>query len=90
MTDFVWARSISIAFTACEKRGSTPKIRRCFGFGAGIDVGWRINLPAGFYLKPWVGFDFTFNPRDVTLGGQTFKGSIFNVFPAIHIGYRFR
>jgi hypothetical protein len=68
----------------------TDSSSRHIGVGAGIDVGWRINLPAGFYVKPWVGFNFKFNPRDVKLGGQTYEDHFFGVFPAIHLGYRFR
>jgi hypothetical protein len=57
---------------------------------AGINLGWRFDLPARFYATPWVGVSHAFNRKDVTLGGSTYAGSGITVFPAVHLGYRFR
>jgi hypothetical protein len=59
-------------------------------FGAGVNVGYRIALPASFYVTPWIGIGYEFGADDVTLGGSTYEASALNIFPAIHLGYRFR
>ncbi len=58
-------------------------------FSAGANLGWRFDLVGGFYATPWVGFDYTFNPKDVTLAGETFESNPFMIFPTVHLGYRF-
>jgi hypothetical protein len=57
---------------------------------AGVNFGWRFDLPAGLYATPWVGVSYTFNRKDVTLGGSTYSTSAVTIFPAVHLGYRFR
>lgn len=59
-------------------------------WSAGVDVGWRFTLWKSFYLTPWVGFDHTFDAKDVILDGHVFKNSSWSVFPAVHLGYRLR
>jgi hypothetical protein len=57
---------------------------------AGVNAGYRIELGAGFYVTPWLGVGAVFGADDVTLAGETFEQSPWLVFPAIHLGYRFR
>ncbi len=57
--------------------------------GVGVDAGYRIMLPADFYVTPWVGVGYGFQADDVQLGGKTFAGSHVTFFPAIHLGHRF-
>jgi len=57
---------------------------------AGVNAGYRFDLGAGFYITPWIGFGAVFGADDVTLAGETFEQSSWLVFPAIHLGYRFR
>ena len=58
--------------------------------GAGVHGGYRITLPAGFYATAWLGVGYNFNTSPITLGGSTYAPSKFSVFPAVHLGYRFR
>lgn len=71
-----------------ERKGSDLAVRQ-EQYGIGAHVGWRIPLPAGFYVTPWVGVSHSFNASDITLGGATFKSNPVTIFPAIHLGYRF-
>lgn len=57
--------------------------------GLGPQVGWRFNLPAGFFVTPWVGVDYSFGAHDVTIEGDTFDGNPWTVFPTVHLGRRF-
>jgi hypothetical protein len=59
-------------------------------WNAGVDVGWRFTIGRSFYVTPWVGLDHTFGAEDVTLAGRTYKNGSWSVFPAVHLGYRFR
>lgn len=54
----------------------------------GVHVGWRLDVVAGFYVKPWLGLDYTFDGSDVQLGDRNFENQHLQLFPAIHLGYR--
>ena len=56
----------------------------------GAHAGYRITLPDGFYITPWVDVGYSFGAHDVTLAGATYHASPIEVFPAIHFGMRFR
>jgi hypothetical protein len=56
----------------------------------GVDVGYRFALPAGFYITSWIGVGYAWSTKDVMLGGKTYEPSPITVFPAVHLGYRFR
>jgi hypothetical protein len=71
-------------------RSATNESDRQTQLGPGVNLGWRISLPAGFYVTPWVGVSYAFNSRDVMLGGAKFASNPVTVFPAIHLGYRFQ
>ncbi len=68
----------------------TELARRQQMFGVGMDAGWRFALPAGFYVTPWLGVSYNFGVDDVTLAGKTQHNNPVVVFPAVHLGYRFR
>lgn len=55
--------------------------------GVGVHGGYRIDLFAGVYITPWVGFSYTFAQPALNLGDATYRPSSFSVFPAIHVGY---
>lgn len=57
---------------------------------AGVHGGYRLSLPAGFYATAWLGVGYAFSADDVMLGGKAYDASPLVVFPAIHLGYRFR
>lgn len=57
---------------------------------AGVHLGYRFALPAQLYVTPWLGVGYAFGADDVTLAGATFEATRVNVFPAVHVGYRFR
>ncbi|HEY6039444.1 MAG TPA: hypothetical protein VIV58_34425 [Kofleriaceae bacterium] len=56
----------------------------------GIHAGYRFVLPDGFYITPWIGVGYSFGARDVTLDGATYHADPISVFPAVHLGFRFR
>ena len=72
------------------QRQGTDLAARDLEFGVGVHVGYRIALPADFYVTPWIGVGYDFGVDPVTLGGKTYAASSISVFPAIHVGYRFR
>lgn len=79
----------AIAHAFAHLKG-TDMARRELLVGVGVDAGWRFTLPAGFYVTPWLGLGYEINARDVTLAGKTLHISHLLVFPAVHLGYRFR
>lgn len=56
----------------------------------GVEVGYRIALPHGFHVTPWLGVGAAWSNDAIMLGGKTFEPPRLQIFPAIHIGYRFR
>jgi len=56
----------------------------------GVNAGWRFPLGAGFYATPWLGIGTSFGGGDAVLDGKRFESSRLIVFPAVHLGYRFR
>jgi hypothetical protein len=43
----------------------------------------------GFYVTPWVSFDYNYYTRKFDFADYTFRTSTFSIFPTIHLGYRF-
>ena len=72
------------------QRQGTDLAARDDQLGLGVHVGYRIALPASFYVTPWLGVGYQFGARDVTLEDKTYAPSAISVFPAIHVGYQFR
>jgi len=72
-----------------EVRGS-DSARRQTQLGLGINFGWRFDLVGGLYLTPWLGLGYSFGADDVRLDRKRFDGNPWLVFPAVHVGYRFR
>jgi hypothetical protein len=56
----------------------------------GIDGGYRFAIGDRIYVTPWLGVSYAFGARDVMLETATTKAMHVVVFPAIHIGCRFR
>lgn len=71
-------------------RQGTDLAKRYAQVNLGIHAGYRISLPANFYVTPWIGIDYAFGAKNVTLAGATTKAQHVIVFPAVHLGYRFR
>jgi len=58
--------------------------------GVGVNFGWRFAITNAFYATTWLGLGYGFNPHTVMLGDAKYEPSRFTVFPAVHLGYRFR
>ncbi len=58
--------------------------------GLGVNFGWRFDIASGFYATAWLGLGYTLNAHGVMLGDSKYEASRFTVFPAVHLGYRFR
>lgn len=71
-----------------ERRG-TDLAARDVVFGVGVHAGYRITLPASFYVTPWIGVGYNVGTDAIILDGKTYAPSAFTVFPAVHLGYRF-
>jgi hypothetical protein len=56
----------------------------------GVELGYRIALPYNFHVTPWLGVGTAWSADPVMLGGETFEPQRLQIFPAIHVGYRFR
>ena len=59
-------------------------------YSIGVNAGYRIDLGAHLYATPWLGVSYAFSAEDVTLGGTTYQQNPVTIFPAVHVGYRFR
>lgn len=58
--------------------------------GIGVNAGWRFAITDAFYATTWLGVSYNVNPHTVMLGTSKYEGSHITVFPAVHLGYRFR
>ncbi len=56
----------------------------------GANLGYRIGVVDGFYVTPWIGVGYALSAKDVTLDEATFTASRWQVFPAVHLGYRLK
>jgi hypothetical protein len=59
-------------------------------YSTGVNFGWRFVFAEHFYATAWLGLGYALNGKAVTLGESTYQGNRWIVFPAIHLGYRFR
>lgn len=58
--------------------------------GLGVRGGYRLPIGrSGLYLAPWVGVSYNLAGDDVQLDGERFDRNPVEVFPTIHIGWRF-
>ncbi|MEL7530693.1 MAG: hypothetical protein AAFN10_05265 [Bacteroidota bacterium] len=61
----------------------------------GVRIGYKFDLfpnrdiLSGFYLTPWVGLSYLAREDAVELGGQSYSFPKQQVFPTVHLGYRF-
>lgn len=53
-------------------------------------LGYRFELPGGFYVAPWVSAGVLLGSENPTIGDQTYEHSKLVIFPTIHIGYKSR
>ncbi|MBL9019079.1 MAG: hypothetical protein JNL83_33130 [Myxococcales bacterium] len=56
----------------------------------GVEVGYRLALPHGFHATAWLGVGAASFTDPVMLDGKTFESPRLQIFPALHLGYRFR
>jgi hypothetical protein len=68
---------------------STGQEKEMLQLGVGANIGYKINLWQGLFVKPWVGLSYVFNSDDITLNGQTFQQASLRPFPTIHLGWQF-
>lgn len=57
-------------------------------FGIGPRIGYRFGAD-GLYISPWISVSYVFGGKEVKLGGETFQSPPIQIFPTVHIGYRF-
>lgn len=58
--------------------------------GLGVRGGYRLPIGrSGLYLAPWVGVSYNFGGDEVELEGERFDRKPVEVFPTVHIGWRF-
>lgn len=55
----------------------------------GVHGGYRLALPANLYATAWLGVGYNAGASDIVVGGERFAAMPINIFPAIHLGYRF-
>jgi hypothetical protein len=72
-----------------QRQGSDLAARQ-HQVSAGVHLGYRFQLPHDFYVTPWIGVGYDFGAKDITLDSATYKPGAISVFPAVHLGYRFR
>ena len=58
-------------------------------FYIGPRIGFRIGGENGFFISPWVGVYYVFGRKDVVVGKDRFHVSPIQIFPTIHVGFRF-
>jgi hypothetical protein len=69
---------------------ATPERSKRDEITLGLRGGYRLPIGGGgLYLAPWVGVGYTFGGGDVTIGDQLFEHRAINVFPTVHVGWRF-
>jgi hypothetical protein len=58
--------------------------------GIGVRGGYRLPLGGrGLYVAPWMSVSYNFNGDPVTIDGQSFERSGVQLFPTVHVGWRF-
>jgi hypothetical protein len=79
----------AVATTHARLRG-TDLTASDTSFAVGVHGGYRVALPANLYATLWLGVGYNAGARDLVLEGKRFEAMPVNVFPAVHLGYRFR
>jgi len=64
--------------------------KRVRQLSAGVHAGWRFAITRDLYATPWLGVGYSTDPGDVMLDGKTYTPTRVTIFPAVHVGYRFR
>lgn len=77
-----------VARLLVKRTGTDLAVQQLQG-SVGVHLGYRIGLPLGFYATPWIGVSRQLGTKDVTLAGADWHQAPVNVFPAVHLGYRF-
>jgi hypothetical protein len=60
-----------------------------WAWSAGVRAGYQFELPAEFFIKPWIGIGHRFGHDDIEVAGRVFHQSPLLVFPTVHVGYVF-
>jgi hypothetical protein len=71
-------------------RDGTDLSQRRTTVGAGVHAGWRFAITEELYATAWLGVGYSTDAADVMLDGETYEPTRVTVFPAVHVGYRFR
>jgi hypothetical protein len=72
------------------ERVGTTMAHRDVQVAAGVNAGWRFLLTKHLYASAWLGVSYGTKTKDIELAGSTYETKRVIVFPAVHIGYRFR
>lgn len=72
-----------------KRRGAELAVRTS-EVSLGVNFGWRFVFLGDFYATAWLGLSMPLGREVVTMDGATYEGQKVTVFPAVHLGYRFR
>ncbi|MDB4961252.1 MAG: hypothetical protein JWP01_1251 [Myxococcales bacterium] len=72
------------------ERVGTTMASRDLQVSLGVAAGWRFPIGKQIYATPWIGVTYGSKIDDVHLAGSTYETKRITVFPAVHLGYRFR
>lgn len=68
-----------------ETRESTEQ----YFSSVGARTGYRFELGENFYVTPWVSLSYLLDAEDVVISGNQFDRDTVEVFPTVHLGWRF-
>lgn len=71
-----------------ENRNAGARATRTL-IGVGLEAGYKLELGARFYVRPWVGVDYRRQANDIVLGNETYRDARWMPFAAVHLGYNF-
>jgi hypothetical protein len=92
-----WYAGLGLGYSKLEaKHQESGEAATGSSVGTGVDIGYRWFLKKkkddevkGLYLTPWLGINYNFYPDKVQFASREYKHKAFELFPTVHLGYRF-
>jgi hypothetical protein len=76
----------------CSLSQSDKVVFKSF-YATGVNTGYKFNLfsdnKGGLYIKPWIGFDYTFGDKESKINNSVFEHQSLRIFPTVHLGWSF-